>query len=122
MITCGPMMFFAKTSLSMLYYQLFKNQKLVRYAIHFGITFSFIIYFSHMTFFGILCAPQIGHPWDLTVVAKCADGRVVEFALGIANLTLDIFLLVLPIPVILLLQLSLKKKIGVLAIFMVGLL
>lgn len=73
-----------------------------------------------MTAYGILCTPEVGHPWDLTVAAKCSRSLVNEFVLGIANLALDTFLFILPIPVILTLQLSVKKKIGVLAIFMVG--
>lgn len=75
-----------------------------------------------MTVVGILCAPKVGHPWDLTTVAKCSRATIFGFVLGIANMALDTFLLVLPIPVILSLQLSVKKKIGVLAVFMVGLL
>lgn len=73
-----------------------------------------------MTVVGILCAPEVGHAWDWATVAKCSRAPVFGFVLGIANLALDMFLLILPIPVILGLQLSAKKKIGVLAIFMVG--
>lgn len=115
-------MFFAKLSLFMLYYRLFEPQKVIRHAIFFGITISFIVFFGHMTVYGILCAPEVGHPWDLTVAEKCSRSLVIEFVLGVANLALDTFLLILPIPVILPLRLSVKKRIGVLAIFMVGLL
>ncbi|MCJ1430187.1 hypothetical protein MMC29_008103 [Sticta canariensis] len=121
-IISGPMMFFAKSSLFLLYYRLFTTRKFIRHAIVFGIAFSFIIYFSNMTIVGVLCAPQVGHHWDWMTVVKCSRSPVFGFALGIQNLALDIYLVILPIPVILSLQLSAKKKIGVLAIFMVGLL
>lgn len=116
------MIFFAKSSLFMLYYRLFMTRRFVRYAIIFGVAFSFVVYFSNMTAAGIMCAPKVGHPWDWTTIAKCYRDSVSGFVLGIVNLALDIYLLILPIPVILPLQLSIKKKIGVLGIFMVGLL
>lgn len=75
-----------------------------------------------MTVVGIMCAPKVGHSWDLTTASKCTRASTAGFVLGIMNTALDILLLGLPIPVILPLQLSIKKKIGVLAIFMVGLL
>ncbi|MCJ1265998.1 hypothetical protein MMC22_005880 [Lobaria immixta] len=120
-ITSGPMIFFAKSSLFMLYYRLFMTRRFVRYAIIFGVAFSFVVYFSNMTVAGIMCAPKVGHPWDWTTIAKCYRISVSGFVLGIVNLALDIYLLILPIPVILPLQLSIKKKIGVLGMFMVGL-
>lgn len=73
-----------------------------------------------MTAVGILCSPKVGRPWDWTTAAKCSRCAIFGVVLGVANLALDIFLLILPMPIILSLQLSAKKKIGVLAIFMVG--
>lgn len=106
----------------MLYYRLFTTRRFIRYAIIFGVAFSFVSYFSNMTVVGILCAPKVGDPWDWTTVAKCYRVSASGFVLGIVNMALDIYLLILPIPVILPLQLSIKKKIGVLGISMVGLL
>lgn len=67
-----------------------------------------------------MCAPAVGHPWDLTVRVKCGHFLIFGFIFGIANLALNIFLLALPVPVILTMHLSVNKKIGLLAIFMVG--
>lgn len=106
----------------MLYYQLFKERIFIRYAIYFGIALSFMFYFSNMTAVAILCAPMMGHPWDLTVLEKCSRARVLAVVLGTVNSAVDIYLLILPIPVVLPLHLPLQRKIGVLAIFMVGLL
>lgn len=106
----------------MLYYRLFKPETPIRYSIIFGIALSFLVYFGNMTVVAIACAPGVGHPWDWTTAVKCSRSTIFGFYLGIANVALDVFLLILPIPVILQLQLSTKKKFGVLAIFMVGLL
>lgn len=106
----------------MLYYRIFEPQKVIRYAIIFGITFSFPIYLLHMTASAIICTPKVGHPWTLAVSARCSRAAVYSVVVGITNLILDILLLILPILVILPLQLSVKRKIGILAVFMAGLL
>lgn len=116
------MIFFAKSSLFILYYRLFKPQKFIRYAIIFLITFSFLIHSSNMTFNAILCSPKIGHPWNLAAGENCVRTGVFAVVLGSTNLILDIFLLILPVPVIVSMQLSVKKKVGTLAVFMAGLL
>lgn len=106
----------------MLYYRIFKPQKFIRYAIIFGITFSFPIYLLHMTACAIICTPKVGHPWTLAASTKCPRAAVYVVVVGITTVILDIFLLILPILVILPLQLSVKRKIGILAVFMAGLL
>lgn len=116
----APTLFFAKTSLFMLYYRLFKTKKFIRYAIIFGVTFSFLFYCTTMIISAVMCAPAVGHPWDLTVGVKCGDFLILGLLLAVVNLVLDLFLLILPIPVIVALQLSVKKKIGILAMFIVG--
>lgn len=121
-MTLGPMIFFAKLSLFLLYHRLFRIQKSIRYAIIFGIIFSFLNFSSQLIVSAIFCTPKVGHPWDLAVAAKCSRGEASVVVLGVGNLILDIYLLILPIPVILPLKLSVKKKIGVFAIFMAGLL
>lgn len=114
------MISFAKASLFMLYYQLFKLRKSIRYAVIFGITFSILMSLITMILSIIFCSPKMGHPWDLALGVKCLRTELSAFILGITNLILDIYMLILPIPVILHLQLSAKKKVGILAIFMVG--
>lgn len=117
-------MFFAKSSLLMLYYRLFRAEKLkhTRRLIIFGIASSFIFYSGMTIYIGILCAPKVGHPWDWTIARKCMRGQRFGIVIGAVNLALDVFLLGLPLPVISSLQLSAKRKTGVLAIFMIGLL
>lgn len=118
----GPMMFFAKTSLFLLYYRVFAPNKFLRYIITVGIAFCFAVYLASLAVAVYYCAPHPGKAWDLLVLSSCPRIGCYNVILGVANLALDIFMIGLPIPVILRLQLPLKKKIGVLAIFMTGLL
>lgn len=115
------MAFFAKLSLFMLFYKLFKIQNFTRYAIIFGITISFIAYSSSLVACAITCAPRVGHPWDIATATRCGHASQIRgFLFGITNLVLDIFLLILPILVIYPLPMSVKKKAGILAIFIFG--
>lgn len=118
----GPMMFFAKTSLFLLYYRVFAPKRLLRYIITIGIAFCFAVYFANVAVAVRYCAPHIGQGWNLWVIYSCSRIGFYNIISGAANMALDIFMLGLPIPVILRLQLPCKKKVGVLAIFMTGLL
>lgn len=69
-----------------------------------------------------LCAPRIGHAWDFRVLLSCRGALSFSVVQAVANLCLDLFIFVLPIPAIVQLKLPLQKKIGVLAIFMTGVL
>lgn len=116
------MMFFAKTSLFLLYYRVFAPKKLIRYIITIGIAFCFVLYLTQLAVTVYFCTPHAGNDWDLRVLYSCARIGFYNIVSGAGNLALDIFMLGLPIPVILRLQLPWQRKIGVLAIFMTGLL
>lgn len=118
----GPMMFFTKTSLFLLYYRVFAPNKFLRYIITVGIAFCFAVYLANLAVAVNYCAPHPGKAWDLQVLYSCSQIGHYNIISGVANLALDIFMIGLPIPVILRLQLPLKKRLGVLAIFMTGLL
>lgn len=118
----GPMMFFAKTSMFLLYYRVFAPKKLFRYIITIGIGFCFAVYFAYLAVAAYFCAPHAGKGWDAMILYSCSRSGFYYIISGGANLALDIFMLVLPLPVILRLQLPMNKKVGILAIFMTGLL
>lgn len=118
----GPMFFFAKTSLFLLYYRVFAPNKPLRYIIIIGIGFCFAVYSTNFAIAVYFCSPHSGKEWDLKVFSSCTTIGFYNIISGAANMALDIFMLGLPIPVVLRLQLPKKKKIGVLAMSMTGLL
>lgn len=69
---------------------------------------------------GLVCRPIEAY-WDATVQGKCL--RLVEFIYftNISNLVTDVWIFLLPIPVILRLQLQTKKKLLLCFIFSIGL-
>ena len=59
--------------------------------------------------------------WDRTIPgAKCGNMRAVFISVGTINLILDVGVIILPMPVLWNLQLALRKKLGLTAIFGIG--
>ena len=116
----GPNMFASKASLLLLYLRISSPKRSTRYATYLGLTFTFCL--SLVTVFIIVayCAPAAGKPWDSSV--KCSRATLYGLAQGSLSVILDLYIFVLPIPVVLGLQMSSKKRIAVLAVFFTGIL
>ena len=112
---------FAKVAILSLYYRLFGIQsKWFRWFVRGSIAFMFVhgvIYFLLVMF---QCVP-IEAVWN-----KLIDGKCLEVNYGIAlsgacmSIAEDVIILVLPIPQLWKLQMSLKKKIGIMLLLSVG--
>lgn len=119
----GPSYFFAKGSLFLLYYRVFALKRLMRLMIICGLVFAFVLYIVvTVPVVSTLCAPRMGHKWDFSVLITCRRSLTFAMIQAAANLSLDLFIFVLPIPAIVQLKLPMTQKFGVLAIFMTGLL
>ena len=114
----GPTAFASKSSLLLLYHRVFYPHKYMRYNIYGGLIFCGATQLIMIPIDAALCAPPIGQPWRTQT--RCQKSLAYGLVQGPSNVILDIFLLVLPIQPVLDLQLPLKKRIGVLAIFMTG--
>ena len=64
--------------------------------------------------------PRVGETWDSAVANKIFGGDflLIGNLLGACNVVSDLCLLALPIPIILKMNLSRKKKVGLCAVFM----
>lgn len=119
-VIASPMMFFAKLSLLLLFLRLFSPKKGIRWALYAAMIFAFCIYFVTIPLFSYFCTPAPAKPWDLSTGAKCGKTIASAPTLGTLNVVLDVFILVTPIATIARLQMSRKKKLGVLAVFTTG--
>ncbi|KAL8698364.1 MAG: hypothetical protein Q9201_006621 [Fulgogasparrea decipioides] len=113
----------AKLSLLWLYLEIFRPNRQLRYAIYFGMSFTTLFYTSTFIAFCILAVPRPGEGLIGTLlsdgVAQLIPLSIVQ---GAVNIATDFYIFLLPIPGVLQLQYSTKKKVGVCAIFMTGLL
>lgn len=121
-VLIGPSMFFAKMAVLLLYLKLFALKMTIRYLIYFGMAFIFCTYWINISLQSLYCAPRDGQAWDASILPNCRKLAILGVAQGACGIVSDLYILFLPIPVVLSLNLPLKRRLGVLAIFMVGIL
>ena len=118
-----PIMMMAKLSLLLLYYQIFNPNVKFRHYVHVVMGFLFLFYCGLFIAFAILMIPRPGQGLLASFrVVDTATGISLSIAQSVAGVAIDFIIFCLPIPVVWKLQLPLRKKIGVLAVFMTGLL
>lgn len=114
----GPCIFFAKISIFLLYFQLFTVNKINRQLIYAGMLFTFLLYWTNVALEPYFCAPHAGQSWEISVGKRCARLTTWGVVQGIMVVVLDLYIFILPIPIILNLRLPKKQKLSVLIVFM----
>ena len=119
----SPTILTAKLSLLALYLKIFRPNPTLRYCIYFGMVFLALFYTSTFTSYGYLSIPKRGQS-QLEAIFSVDTAKDIPLGItqGAVNVVSDFGILIIPIPGVLKLQYPLAKKIGVLSIFMTGLL
>ncbi len=113
---------FAKLSILLLLFRLFSPNRRFRYSIYIGIVWASLISFTTVIVATALCSPRRGEAFNnMAVIQRCGHQQTWAVVQGALNVLLDFYILYLPIPVVWKLQLGKNRKIGVLGIFMTGL-
>ncbi|MCJ1307096.1 hypothetical protein MMC25_000742 [Agyrium rufum] len=119
----GPTIFFAKLSLFLLYLRIFSPSRNMRLLIYAGIFVNLCYYVATAAGMMAFCMPRNGESWFLALFSShCRRARIMTWVQGIFNIVSDLFLLILPMPVVWKLHMPTRKKWGVGAIFATGLL
>lgn len=83
-----------------------------------------LFYFATMISLIIMCAPNNGHSQFAYLAAlaspQCAKSERLSIVIGAVNVTSDLYLVLLPLPAVWSLQLPLRRKTGVSAMFLTG--
>lgn len=118
----GPTMFFIKASVLLLYRKVFSPNRRMRFFVYTGIGYLLITNGTTTILFGALCAPRNGESYLISYTSPQCVKNVDNLSTAIAacNLIADIYLLVLPLPIIWKLQMSAKKKYALIGLFMTG--
>lgn len=116
----GPCIFFAKASILLLYIRVFGPIRWIRYLVCVGMVFLFLVTWITVPLHTIYCTPRHGARWDPSVLSRCQRVAVVGIVQGTFHVIFDIFIIVLPLPVIFNLNLEFRKKLGLAAVFMTG--
>lgn len=112
-----------KLSILFLYLRIFKVNKVMKIAIILGMVWSALTYLPFAILTPLKCAPRIGEKWG-KVAVRCGDMTNVDFVVvsAVMAVILDVYILVLPLPLVKHLSLSRKRKIGLAAVFLTALL
>lgn len=98
--------------------QTFTISRPMRVAISVGMAITLVVYGAYIATISYHDAPHAGQTWD----QYAASGKTIfPLYLGIAgsavNVMMDIFILVLPLPIIYSLNMSIKRKVQLVAVF-----
>lgn len=116
------MIFLVKLSLFILYYNLFGVSRRIRVLIGIGIGAIFTVYTGTALVDVVFCFPRTGESWSEAIADSRCDALSwnMTYIVGSFGVISDFYILGLPIPLILRMNLPRKKKIGVCALFMTG--
>ncbi|KAI0441101.1 hypothetical protein F4803DRAFT_563281 [Xylaria telfairii] len=115
-------LFFSKASIFLLFHQIFEVTRSMRIAIRCGIIFTALLYvIINIPLCAIFNAPRVGETWG-SLITSGRPQKIVIWAIiqSVLAIGLDLFILILPIPIIMKLHLSTEKKIRLLAVFTVA--
>ncbi|ORY14670.1 hypothetical protein BCR34DRAFT_612646 [Clohesyomyces aquaticus] len=119
-----PLVFFTKLSIFLLIYRLFKTNKRAYYQVYFGMAVTGLFYSVMFILTLIWCAPAPGgDPMLSASKPSCMTdaNRLSSITAGF-NIASDIYLLIIPIPVVWGLKTSMAKRVRIIFIFALGLL
>lgn len=107
-----------KISILSLYTSLFPNRRFVFlcYATM-VVTAAYFISVLLETF--LLCKP-VQFNWDKSIAGTCEGQNTAYLVAGITNLVIDVFVVVMPMPMLLGLRMSLRKRLSVIGMFSLG--
>lgn len=114
----GPTLFFAKGAILLLYLRIFTINRIMRYSIWLGLLWNTLLYWSGIPIATYYCTPRIGKPWDpVTITNSCVKFTTYTLVQGVLSVVLDVYISILPIPIVLTLQISLKRRLSILGVF-----
>ena len=120
MLLSGPVAFFARAAILLVYLKLFGlSYDAMRWFVYAGLAFAFVAYWSSIPLAVVTVAPtKPGHSWlDSFTIGKgyLAAGYAVFQAA--ASVLIDLYIFVLPLPILLRMNLSLSKRLQLAALF-----
>lgn len=109
-------------SFFLFYIQISRPMKWLRYASYAGAAVNVVFYVTMVIVTIAVTCPIAGQPVELQIQSSRPRNGVKSFIpVSVMNLILDVYILVLPIAGVSKLQLPLRRKIGVMAMFLTGL-
>ncbi|PWY82043.1 hypothetical protein BO70DRAFT_362016 [Aspergillus heteromorphus CBS 117.55] len=111
-----------KTTFFLIYLDMFRTIRWQRYAIYLGLFVNWAFYVAVVIVTLYYISPAPGQSWKASFVSPRYDGSLnISIPIAAGSLILDLYILLLPMAPIWNLQLKLRKRLGVMAVFATGL-
>lgn len=123
-ILYGPTIFLAKLSILLLYLELFNVQKRARITVAIGITIISAQCLATIIGCAVLCVPKPGESWLMhSSTYKCrVTATLFGVVMGAISVFSDLYVILIPLPIVWQLRMATRKKVGVSIVFITGLL
>lgn len=120
----GPGLWCAKMAILVLQLRVFAPKIWFRVTVYVGIALVTFVHWSNVPVYGILCIPHRGEKWDMVLLSskRCSAASTHTVITGAIGTALDIYMLILPLPIIAELNLAPRRKLGLVLVFMAGIL
>lgn len=122
--TYGPCIWFVKLSLFVLYVQVFRPLRWLRYCAYAGVISTGLFYWVISTVYLAMCVPRDGTSeldyFMALASARCQNVAPLSIANGVVSLVSDLYLVILPLPAVWNLQMALHRKVALSAMFFTG--
>ncbi|KAI1209701.1 uncharacterized protein F4807DRAFT_460448 [Annulohypoxylon truncatum] len=114
----GPAMWFAKTAILTMYLRAFGIVRWMWWCCHTGIAFLFCAYWSLVPVSVTYNFPLRAHQhWDLALSLSSTPAQLPFVIMGLISVVSDLYILILPFPILLKLHVSRRRKIGLCLVF-----
>ncbi|KAI1850163.1 hypothetical protein JX266_004542 [Neoarthrinium moseri] len=114
----SPVFFFSKAAIFLLYKQLFGIQKRMRIAANIGLLLTLLLYLPNIPLSAIYHAPRVGATWE-SMLTSSGGHNMTIFGIFQSSLSvlLDLYIFVLPLPIIIKLQISRGRRLQLIGVF-----
>lgn len=104
-----------------IYRRIFSPSRFFSYAINFGIVFVVCLNIA-ILFSTIFSCKPMARAWNSSLPGTCFDPRILPYVSGVTSTLTDLYVLVLPLPVLWGLKMDLKRKVRVTMVVGIGIL
>ena len=121
-IMASMSLWLSKLAILCLFFRLFSPTPRFRAWVYLGVVWATMVSLTSILVATILCTPRKGESFTSPMVlARCTKQYTWAVVQGVCSMCLDFYLLYLPLPIVWKLHMERKRKLGVMTIFLTGL-
>jgi hypothetical protein len=121
-VVAGMMFFFSKMSVFLLYMSIFSIDQPMKIATYGGMAFTTALNWIAIPLESYYSAPHVGYTWESLLVTQQPNHNITYGIVhGALSVVLDVYIFILPLPIIFSLQMSTRKRLQVFGVFLTAL-